>query len=404
MKKALFALLLTAFAFVAAWSQPKVAVLDAIIPQNMDPSIQGPATEKIIEKLVQSNRFTVLDRANIEGVLKEREFQVSGMVSDQDVVTAGKYLGADYVVVAKLSRVGDTNFISGKMINVKTGVIASQTSAQGDGKLSVLINLAGQVGETLSGGSSTPPPAEKEVVVTPPPEAPVVPEAPAQKEIVQPPAGPKGPLTENFIAFGFFYNSDTWSSDWTYSSYEDLYKRKLNFGTVQLEAVVAKYIQLGIGYSWFTSGTWTEDNPDGTKGSGDLLKDYTISYIDFNFLFRIPIRLGQSNLAFVPMAGFEYDKNLSYKDANGNDLKTGQSTEFTDWLNHFYFQIGAGLQIDAGNVVICPELIYGFKINSQYDTDWGNYVTQTLYSGYGDTSVSEGKLDLGILVGFKLDH
>ena len=213
MKKAFFALLLTTFAFVAAWSQPKVAVLDAIIPQNMDPSIQGPATEKIIEKLVQSNRFTVLDRANIEGVLKEREFQVSGMVSDQDVVTAGKYLGADYVVVAKLSRVGDTNFISGKMINVKTGVIASQTSAQGDGKLSVLINLAGQVGETLSGGSSTPPPAEKEVVVTPPPEAPVVPEAPAQKEIVQPPADPKGPLTENFIAFGFFYNSDTWSSD-----------------------------------------------------------------------------------------------------------------------------------------------------------------------------------------------
>jgi hypothetical protein len=152
-KRAILALLVAGMAGVAAWSQPKIAVLDAMIPQNMDPSVIVPATEKIIERLVVSGRFTVLDRANIESVLKEREFQVSGMVSDQDVVTAGKYLGADFVVVAKISKVGDTYFISAKMIAIKTGVIANQTSAEGEGKLSVLIDLAAQVGEVLSGGA-----------------------------------------------------------------------------------------------------------------------------------------------------------------------------------------------------------------------------------------------------------
>ena len=142
MKRAILAISFGALALVAAWSQPKVAVLDAIIPQNMDPSVIVPVTEKIVERLVVSGRFTVLDRANIDSVLKEREFQMSGMVSDQDVVTAGKYLGADFVVVAKVQKVSDTYFISAKMINIKTGVIANQTSAEGEGKLSSLIDLA----------------------------------------------------------------------------------------------------------------------------------------------------------------------------------------------------------------------------------------------------------------------
>ena len=155
MKRAILAATLAVMALAAAWSQPKIAVLDAIIPQNMDPSVVVPVTEKVAERLVVSGRFIVLDRANIESVLKEREFEMSGMVTDQDVVTAGKYLGADFVVAAKVTKIADTYFISAKMINIKTGVIANQTSAQGEGKLSTLIDLASQVGEVLSGGAVT---------------------------------------------------------------------------------------------------------------------------------------------------------------------------------------------------------------------------------------------------------
>jgi hypothetical protein len=77
------------------------------------------------------------------------------MVSDQEVVTAGKYLGADFVVVTKVQKVGETYFISAKMITVKTGVIASQSSSQGEGKLAVLIGLAEEVGDVLAGSGAT---------------------------------------------------------------------------------------------------------------------------------------------------------------------------------------------------------------------------------------------------------
>lgn len=137
----------------ALWAQPKVAVLDAVVPAKMDQSVVEPVTEKIIERLVVSGRYTVLDRSNISQVLKEREFQVSGLVSDEEITEAGKYLGADFVVVVKVQQVTDTFFLSSKMIAVKTGVIANQASKEGEGKLSVLIRLAEQVGDVLAGGT-----------------------------------------------------------------------------------------------------------------------------------------------------------------------------------------------------------------------------------------------------------
>lgn len=395
MRKAAFAVFLAVSAVVVAWSQPKVAVLDAIIPQNMDPSVIVPATDKIIEKLVQSNRFTVLDRTNIESVLKEREFQVSGMVSDQDAVAAGKYLEADFIVIAKVSKVGDTFFISGKMINVKTGVIVSTTSAQGDGKLAMLIGLAGQVGDVLAGGSAAPPPAAaKEAVVAPPPEEAAPP--PARSEEPQPTSGEVHQLIRDCIGFGLFYNRDVWTAqgDSGGNTYSD--KISYNMGTAQVQVIAVKFIQFGIGLTWFNSAT--EDVT--SVGSSDLYKNYTIDWLDFNFMFRVPIQLGhRSPVALVPMAGFECDVCITHKDSNGNDFTSGWTEKQKSDLNHFYFQLGFGIQIDVGSsVVVYPEMIYGFKVNSQLDDD----IKSTWEDSFSNVSVSEGKLDLGVIVGFKI--
>ncbi len=181
MRRVVFFTLLAAVAGIA-WAQPKIAVLDAAVPNNIDQSVVIPVTEKIIERLVISGRYTVLDRANVDKVLKEREFQVSGMVSDAEITEAGKYLGADFVVVAKVQRVSDTYFLSAKMIAVKTGVIANQSSAENEGKLSVLIKLAERVGDVLSGGTVLAPaaaePPKSDQPPPPPPAAPAPAKAP----------------------------------------------------------------------------------------------------------------------------------------------------------------------------------------------------------------------------------
>ncbi|UCF96044.1 MAG: hypothetical protein JSV89_12760 [Spirochaetaceae bacterium] len=145
----LFLLLLCA---VATFSVPHVAVLDAILAPGIDPTVSVPVTDKIIEELVNSGKFTVIDRANVEQILREKEFQLSsGIVRNEEVRQAGEYLGADFVIVANASRVGSTYVISAKMIDVVTGEISAQASTEKQGKIDVLLEIARAVGKQISG-------------------------------------------------------------------------------------------------------------------------------------------------------------------------------------------------------------------------------------------------------------
>lgn len=150
--------LLCALAFSSfLLAQPKVAVLDTLIDSKMDPAVIVPVTEKIIERFVMSGSYKVLDRSNIRQVLSEREFQLSGLVSDAEITQAGRFLGADYVVVPRVQLLADTYFLTCKMINVETGVIANQASTEGEGKLSVLLGMADRVGGMMSGSPGAAP-------------------------------------------------------------------------------------------------------------------------------------------------------------------------------------------------------------------------------------------------------
>jgi basic membrane protein A and related proteins len=150
-----FTLILSCLSFAIA-AVPKVAVLDITAQKDMDQSVVAPITETIMGEIVASKAYTVLDRAYIDQVLKEKEFQLSGAVSDQQVVQAGQYLGADYVVAGKALMVSGAYFLVAKMIDVKTGAITAQSSEQAEGKALVLLDMARTVGRALAAGGSAP--------------------------------------------------------------------------------------------------------------------------------------------------------------------------------------------------------------------------------------------------------
>jgi TolB-like protein len=150
----LLAVILFPFQLLAS---PRVAVLDVVVSKEIDPSVIVPVTETIMEEIVASRAFTVLDRSFVAQVLKEKEFQVSGLVSDAQIVKVGQYLGADYVVAGRAQYVADSYFLVAKMIDVKTGVITAQTSETGQGKVLILLELARSVGGKLAGGGGPSP-------------------------------------------------------------------------------------------------------------------------------------------------------------------------------------------------------------------------------------------------------
>ena len=152
MKKPALALLLGLCSLAVLAALPKVAVLDIIVQKGVDPSAVVPVTESIMEEVVGTRAYVVLDRAYVEQVLKEQEFDVSSMVSDTQAAKAGQYLGADYVVAGKLQMLGDAYFLVAKMIEVRTGIIVSQSSTQGAGKLTALLDMAHSIGKKIVAG------------------------------------------------------------------------------------------------------------------------------------------------------------------------------------------------------------------------------------------------------------
>jgi TolB-like protein len=144
---------LAAFLIVGqmALAQPQLAVLRTTCAAGIDPTIGEPITEKIIEAIVQSGKYTVLDRLNIDKVLSEKEFQItSSVVSQAEMRRAGEYLGADFVLLAGISRVGTTFILSAKMVDVTSGAISVQVSEERKGSIDVLLEAASVVGDRVA--------------------------------------------------------------------------------------------------------------------------------------------------------------------------------------------------------------------------------------------------------------
>ena len=84
-------------------------------------------TEELTSALYQSGRYTVIERNQMATVLKETGFQMTGAVDPNKAVEAGKLLGAQYVVIGKVTMAGvDTNS-SGNLANSVLGIKAVGT-------------------------------------------------------------------------------------------------------------------------------------------------------------------------------------------------------------------------------------------------------------------------------------
>jgi hypothetical protein len=80
-------------------------------------------------QFVNSKNYTIVDRSNIDSVLKEQNFQMSGYVDDDAMVSIGKFIGAQVVITGTISGAGPQKRMVIKAINVLTSEILSMASA-----------------------------------------------------------------------------------------------------------------------------------------------------------------------------------------------------------------------------------------------------------------------------------
>ena len=84
--------------------------------------------EELSYRLVETRRFSVVDRRNLDTIRKEQKFQLSGEVSDDSAVSIGQLLGAEVVITGSISGTDSLRRLRVKAIEVKTGKIVAMES------------------------------------------------------------------------------------------------------------------------------------------------------------------------------------------------------------------------------------------------------------------------------------
>ncbi len=68
-------------------------------------------------RFVKSGNFKVIDKQNLDRILKEQKFQQSGYVDDKVMVDMGRELGGNYMVITKINQY---NMFVARISNIET--------------------------------------------------------------------------------------------------------------------------------------------------------------------------------------------------------------------------------------------------------------------------------------------
>ena len=154
------------------------------------------------------------------------------------------------------------------------------------------------------------------------------------------------------------------------------------------------YLQVSAGYMMVNGATGTVV-VGGSTATTDLKGSF--SYVSFAGYLKYPFHFG--SVALFPLLGVEYKYNLTYKDGNGNDLKSGMTSQGKSDLNELWIEGGAGMDFTFGSFYIRPEVLIGFKPLSTTDN---NTVSAAQTAGWSSVSFTYFTINLNLLIGFML--
>jgi TolB-like protein len=156
--------------------------------QGIDTLTGTKISDRLRSQLLKTGA-TVLDRSQMQEILKEQGFQQSSCTSDKCAIEAGQLLQVDYIVIELIELVGHTYSISSRLIDMSTGKVAAIANADckceiDDSVATSAAEIAGKLMRSLAAEQDNEP-AKPAVVEKP--AAPVV--ASGLLQIVSSPAG-----------------------------------------------------------------------------------------------------------------------------------------------------------------------------------------------------------------------
>jgi TolB-like protein len=116
----IFVLLFSAITAFGAKQKDLIAVMD-LKAQDVTESEAATVSEFLRSDLVHTKKFTVIERARLQDVLKEQQLAMAGLTEDAQAAQIGKILNCRFILVGSLSKLGNQYFLNVRVVNVETG-------------------------------------------------------------------------------------------------------------------------------------------------------------------------------------------------------------------------------------------------------------------------------------------
>lgn len=131
---------------------PQIAVLPVQGDESLTPQQLQFITGQLTAELVKTRTFTVLDRGQMDFILKEQGFQQTGVCNSSECqVQMGQLLGVEYIVAGALVRFGNKHALRADYIDVASGRVAHSVDQDENGDLEdVYKELCLSVGQQLA--------------------------------------------------------------------------------------------------------------------------------------------------------------------------------------------------------------------------------------------------------------
>ena len=95
---------------------------------------------RLENELVKLGDFKVVERTEIDKVLKEQKLQVSGNV-EEVLIDVGKILGASQIILGSVGKIGNLYTISTKLVDVESGELLLASDFDAEDGLSELLQI-----------------------------------------------------------------------------------------------------------------------------------------------------------------------------------------------------------------------------------------------------------------------
>jgi hypothetical protein len=109
-------------------------------------------TDRMRSEMVKTGAVTVVERGQMQSILAEQDFQMTGCTSDECAVEIGQMLGITKMIAGSIGKIGSTFTVDLRTINIGTGAIENTMTRDYKGEIDGLITTIERAAHTAGRG------------------------------------------------------------------------------------------------------------------------------------------------------------------------------------------------------------------------------------------------------------